>query len=176
MDGFVYMLFEHKSYPDKFVAVQLLRYMGAIWDQWLKGQKGETTARLPVIIPIVFYHGAETWIPLKLCNLVANSAEALCSYVPSFDFLLSDFSTKSESDIRGANLLQAVLRLLHSVPGGDLHKELDAIMFLLKGEVSDVTGEQIFRLIIRYIFNAVENVGIDEVIQCFRKLYFLRNG
>ncbi len=27
-DGFVYMLFEHKSYPDRFVAVQLLRYMG----------------------------------------------------------------------------------------------------------------------------------------------------
>ena len=94
MDGLVYMLFEHKSYPDKFVAVQLLRYMGAIWEQWLKGQKGATTARLPVIIPIVFYHGAETWIPLKLSDLAGNSPVGLCSYVPSFDFLVSDFSTK----------------------------------------------------------------------------------
>ena len=85
--------------------------------------------------------------------------------MPSFDFVVSDFSAKTELDIRGANLLQAILRLLHAVPGGDLHKELDTIMFLLKGEVSDAAGEQIFRVILHYIFNAVEGVGIDEVIQ-----------
>jgi predicted transposase/invertase (TIGR01784 family) len=30
--GYVYFLFEHKSYPDLFVGLQLLKYMAGIWD------------------------------------------------------------------------------------------------------------------------------------------------
>ncbi len=118
-----------------------------------------------MIIPVVFYHGAEKWSPLNLRELAGSKSEELLAYVPSFDFVVSDFSAASEPDIRGANLLQAVLRLLHSVPGGDLKKELDTIMFLLRGEILDAAGEQIFRVILHYIFNTVENVTVDEVIQ-----------
>ena len=52
----VYILFEHKSYPDAMVAFQLLRYVIAIWQRYLTdgGRKP-----LPLIIPMVVYHGAE---------------------------------------------------------------------------------------------------------------------
>ncbi len=53
---FVYILFEHKSHPESMVALQLLRYMVNIWKSL---PKQITIKKLPVIIPLVFYHGVE---------------------------------------------------------------------------------------------------------------------
>jgi len=92
-EAFVYMLFEHKSYPDTHVAVQLLRYMGAIWQQHLKADAGNT--QLPVIIPLVFYHGTEIWKPRKLSDLLASTPVNLTQYIPDFNFAFSDFAASS---------------------------------------------------------------------------------
>ncbi|NPA40139.1 MAG: Rpn family recombination-promoting nuclease/putative transposase [Thermodesulfobacteria bacterium] len=48
----IYFLFEHKSSPDKFIFVQILSYISALWEECLK--RGEN---LIPVIPIVFYHG-----------------------------------------------------------------------------------------------------------------------
>ena len=34
--GLIYFLFEHKSYPDRFVVLQLLRYIIEIWELFRK--------------------------------------------------------------------------------------------------------------------------------------------
>ena len=47
-EGYLYLLFEHKSYPSPDIAFQLLKYMVKIWDS-----KIEETSRLPIIIPLV---------------------------------------------------------------------------------------------------------------------------
>jgi len=47
-DAQVYILFEHKSYPDKKVYFQILNYAMSIW---------EKEDKLTPIIPIIFYHG-----------------------------------------------------------------------------------------------------------------------
>jgi predicted transposase/invertase (TIGR01784 family) len=47
-DAQVYILFEHKSYPDKKVYFQVLNYALSIW---------EKEEKLTPIIPIIFYHG-----------------------------------------------------------------------------------------------------------------------
>jgi len=44
----VYLLFEHKSFVEPLICLQLLRYMTRIWEQWLKAGKGRP---LPPIIP-----------------------------------------------------------------------------------------------------------------------------
>jgi len=51
-NAFIYLLFEHKSYPDRWVAFQLLRYMVRIWENELR-QAGSFSP----IIPLVVYHG-----------------------------------------------------------------------------------------------------------------------
>ncbi len=35
-EGYVYMLFEHKSYPSRDIAFQLLKYMVRIWERQLE--------------------------------------------------------------------------------------------------------------------------------------------
>lgn len=56
-EGFLYFLFEHKSYPDKGIAFQLLRYMVDIWTAKMKKE----TSELPLVIPLVIYHGRPNW-------------------------------------------------------------------------------------------------------------------
>jgi predicted transposase/invertase (TIGR01784 family) len=48
--GYIYILFEHKSYQDKLAPLQLLEYMLKIWRLYLKQNSLE---RLPIIIPLV---------------------------------------------------------------------------------------------------------------------------
>jgi len=47
----VYILVEHKSYRDTRVAIALLRYVAGLYHKWEK-------LPLPVIRPVVFYHGS----------------------------------------------------------------------------------------------------------------------
>ncbi|WP_133514341.1 Rpn family recombination-promoting nuclease/putative transposase [Halanaerobium saccharolyticum] len=41
-------LIEHKSYPDKEVSLQLLKYITKIWDLYLKQNN---SGKLPVVLP-----------------------------------------------------------------------------------------------------------------------------
>ncbi|MDA3950771.1 MAG: Rpn family recombination-promoting nuclease/putative transposase [Spirochaeta sp.] len=60
---YVYVLLEHKSYRDAKVAVQLLGYVAGI-------MRKHGTLPMPIIHPVVFYHGAETWTaPTELTGL-----------------------------------------------------------------------------------------------------------
>lgn len=75
--AYVYILLEHKSAPEEWVALQLLRYLAQAWEQLRRAG----SARLPLIIPVVCYHGAVPWrVGLRLRDLsrrwppAANSA------------------------------------------------------------------------------------------------------
>nr|WP_242843516.1 Rpn family recombination-promoting nuclease/putative transposase [Clostridium tetani] len=53
-EGYIYFVFEHKSYTSIDIAFQLLKYMIEIWESKIKKEK---TDKLPMIIPLVIYHG-----------------------------------------------------------------------------------------------------------------------
>lgn len=55
--AYVYILLEHKSTPDARTPLQLLRYMTRIWDR----VADPDVRRLPVVIPMVVYHGTAPW-------------------------------------------------------------------------------------------------------------------
>ena len=56
-EALVYLLFEHQSTlpTDGPMVHKLFRYQGRIWDDWRKDHPKAKT--LPMIIPIVMYHG-----------------------------------------------------------------------------------------------------------------------
>ena len=176
--GFVYVLFEHKSYADPHVAVQLLRYMGAIWDQYLKGEdaSGGGIRRLPLIIPLVFYHGADRWEPRRLGTLMASVPEALGEYVPDFEFVVSDFSAPGSPEFRGGPLLRALLQVFHTLPGGNLREELERIMLLWKGLTEEPIGRGLFRAVLEYFFRVDDSVTVDEVSEAARTAISAREG
>lgn len=70
---YVAFLWEHKSYKDKLVAFQVAGYIIDIWKEMIKNNKKE----LPVVIPIVVYHGEGKW----------NYKTDIRQLIPDFEFL-----------------------------------------------------------------------------------------
>ena len=74
----MYILVEHKSCQDSSVAVQLHRYPGEIRQQQWVNVESEVPGSLPVIHPVVFYHGAKHWTaPLRLSGLHRDRTDTI---------------------------------------------------------------------------------------------------
>lgn len=106
---FIYLLLEHKSAPDNWVAFQLLRYIAQFWER-LRGQGSQ---RLPLIIPIVFYHGRERWnVSRHLNALIEPGIAELQKYALDFEYLLRDISPAGGEEIKGKPKLRSGLQML----------------------------------------------------------------
>ena len=64
-EGYIYFLFEHKSYKDRMVIFQVLKYMVSIWESKIQedrdirkidGKVNSGEIELPIILPLVVYH------------------------------------------------------------------------------------------------------------------------
>jgi predicted transposase/invertase (TIGR01784 family) len=101
-EAFIYILLEHKSSPDDLVALQLLIYLARIWQPNLR----DRTKPLPLIFPVVFYHGEESWNVSRSFNTLFDftGLESLREYAPEFKYHLCDLSkieiTKGEARLR----------------------------------------------------------------------------
>lgn len=88
----VYLLFEHKAWPDEFVGVQVLRYMAMLWAGILE-DRTSTHPKLPPILPIVFYQARDGWAPrTSFKDLISSPSEVFDAYIPdfTFDFVAAD--------------------------------------------------------------------------------------
>jgi len=132
-DAFVYILFEHKSQPEPYVAFDLLRYMVRIWER-SREEKG--FRRFSPIVPIVFYHGKRRWYGRTDFATLFPKIEGFSKYVPSFEFCLYDLSRYSEEEIRGRVLSRIILLLMKHIyeeDFGAVHSDLRATGGVGKG-------------------------------------------
>lgn len=115
-EGYIYFLFEHKSYKDKSTALQLLKYMVGIWESKLRKEKLES---LPLIIPLVIYHGEEKWeIKTQLGDWIGGYEELpgeVKKYVPDYQYLLYDFSQYGDEEIEDITMLNLTIRMLRDI-------------------------------------------------------------
>lgn len=92
---FLISLIEHKTTVDYNVCMQIFRYMIYIWDAYEKeaekrheGISKRADFRYPIILPIVYYEGADNWtVPLDFKSRI-NQGEAFGKYVPAFEYYL----------------------------------------------------------------------------------------
>ena len=93
--GQLYFVFEHKSYPDPGVLLQILSYMTVTWDE----QKKKNIPLIP-IIPVVIYHGFSSWNVTTHFQGQFNSLnESIKPYVPEFNYVLVDLTQISNKEI-----------------------------------------------------------------------------
>lgn len=97
----VYLLLEHKSYPDRWVSLQLAGYILRIWE---KSRTFKPPSKyLPPVIPLVVHHGPNGWAaPSRLINLVdpvAESIPELARLTPSFELLIDDLTRASDEEL-----------------------------------------------------------------------------
>lgn len=81
-EGYIYVVIEHQSSPDAHMAFRLMRYAIAAMQRHLDaGHK-----RLPLVVPMLFYHGIATPYPYSLCWLdgFTHPAHARGLYATAF--------------------------------------------------------------------------------------------
>jgi predicted transposase/invertase (TIGR01784 family) len=155
--GFIYLLFEHKSYSEPLVGLHLLRYMIKIWEQTLK--QGETK-KLPPILPVVVYHGRSKWkVRLDFAGLF-DCPEAFKSYIPDFRYLLCDLTRYSDEEIKGAVILRTGLLLLKHIFSDDLGNRLPNILGLLGDLLEKRSGLEYLETVLKYV--ASGTYGVTE--------------
>ena len=161
LDGslsYIYVLFEHKSYPDHQVAFQMLRYMVRIWERNLQ-QHGSL---LP-IMPVVVYHGTAEWrVGLDLSSLFHTPPE-LEPYTPNYQFWLCDLSRYSDDEIKGAVLLQMTLLALKYALRPDLRDRLNAILALGVELSHKQSGLEYFATLLRYLVQASDRITENDL-------------
>lgn len=143
----LYFLFEHKSFPDREVALQLLRYQVRIWER----DKADGAGIRP-ILPIVIYHGRTAWnIPDDFQALFGVLPDGVSEHLPQFRYLLYDYSLAADTPLRGSIWLMSCLSALRNVfyaHEKDKLKTLITVAFEL-GKLPN--GRQYFTLILYYL-------------------------
>ncbi|MCS6845019.1 MAG: Rpn family recombination-promoting nuclease/putative transposase, partial [Caldilineales bacterium] len=152
--AFVYVLFEHKSYADPLTSLQLLRYMGQIWDLGVR-QK----SRFVPIIPIVVYHGRAPWRLPRNFSALFDLPPPLAEFCPDFRYWLVDLSAMEDADIKGMVLSRVVLLTLKHILQDDLDLALRSMVPLLVELAAQSTGLQFLETLLRYLSQGTDRLG-----------------
>jgi len=168
-----YFLFEHQSAPPKKrdgpMAYRLLRYQVRIWEQWL-GQNPEART-LPMIIPVVMYHGQAPWSDPRLFGDVLAVPPAVRSavepYLVQFRYLLNDLSAISDDELR-ARAMTAVAKLVclclkHARTSPDFLAILSRWMDVVREVARAPNGLAALAQVLCYILQVSEHVERTEL-------------
>jgi len=177
-EGYLYFLFEHKSYISKNVSFQLLKYMLEIWEAKIKK---ENIHELPIIIPLVIYHGKEDWkIKTTLGEMINGYKELpkdVKKYVPDYEYLLYDIARYTDEEIKGEVQLRILLSILRDILTKDNKGIRETVLRASEHlrELDDKqTGIEYFETFMRYIFNVGQKLAkgdIEDIIKKFEKTY-----
>lgn len=93
--GYIYLLIEHQSTPDKLMAWRLMRYSMAAMQKHLEaGHK-----KLPLVFPIMFYAGEKSPYPYSTDWLDCFSGRDIAENIYTKPFRLVDVTTLDDGEI-----------------------------------------------------------------------------
>lgn len=170
----LYLLFEHKSYLYKPISLQLLKYMVMIWERALNKEKA---VELPIILPLVVYHGESLWqIPKSFKTSFAameESAALFEKYIPEFKYLLYDLSPMSKEEIRGEAKLRIYLDISRAIHENDIEKLKETVkraMIAFAELGKDGEATEYFEAYILYILNVRRDLGVEEIHKVIKEV------
>lgn len=156
-------LLEHKSYKDKLVAFQVARYIINIWAKTIGTDKKE----LPVVLPIVVYHGKDKWNYKVDIRELISEYEELPEYIkerlPVLKYDLINIREHNEEEIKKYEpLTRFVIRTFKHI-FEDKDKLIEYILLSIEEIGEDVPLEKLQNLInTTFIYVSALNKDITE--------------
>ena len=173
-EGYIYFLFEHKSYTSKNISFQLLKYMLEIWEAKINKERIE---ELPVIIPLVIYHGKNQWnISTNLGQMINGYKELpedVKRYIPDYEYLLYDISGYTDEEIKGGVINKIAMTTLRDIQTKDIEGVIESIYKMIEYliELEDKqTGIEYFETLMKYVFNARVDLTKEAIIKVMDKI------
>lgn len=128
-EGYIYLLIEHQSSADRHMAFRLMRYAIAAMQRHL--DKGHT--QLPLVIPLLFYHGSVSPWPYPMCWLAGFADPDVARQIYSKDFHVVDITTTPDNEImrhRRVAMLELLQKHIRQRDMMDLHEQLVSLLAL----------------------------------------------
>ncbi|WHQ73129.1 Rpn family recombination-promoting nuclease/putative transposase [Pantoea sp. Lij88] len=148
-EGYIHVLIEHQSSPDKHMAFRLMRYAVAAMQRHLEaGHK-----RLPLVIPILFYTGRRSPYPYSTRWLDEFDDSVLADSLYSHSFPLVDVTVIPDDEIMQHRSMAALTLLQKHIRQRDLKELMDRLVTLLRA--GDHSSSQVISLV-NYIVQAGE--------------------
>ncbi|KGD83695.1 MULTISPECIES: Rpn family recombination-promoting nuclease/putative transposase [Pantoea] len=157
-DGYIHVLIEHQSSPDKHMAFRLMRYAIAAMQRHLDaGNK-----RLPLVIPVLFYSGKRSPYPYSTRWLDEFAMPVLASELYGNAFPLVDVTVIPDEDIIGHRSMAALTLLQKHIHQRELTELIDKLApVLLAGYLS---SSQVISLV-HYLLQAGETADADIFVR-----------
>ncbi len=148
--------------------------MARIWESKLKESK---TDKLPLIIPMVVYHGQEKWhSSLKLSGIIDNYEQlpnAVTQYIPEYEYILYDLSTYTDQEMVGNMLLLIILRTMRDIFIKDteaFHNILHELLISFERVEDQEKGMQFFETLIRYILSTRQDLELKRIYEIAKEV------
>ncbi|MEL6196144.1 MAG: Rpn family recombination-promoting nuclease/putative transposase, partial [Myxococcota bacterium] len=156
-DALVFVLVEHQSGQDASMAYRMFRYVSRIWEVWLNEHPESGPLKLPLVLPIVLYHGTRAWrAPLNVQDLIESSrakdglGELLIS-APYVVFDTSGWGDEALAELAVSQVCRLTLLALANVKRPvRFATKLRAWLGLLATVVREPEGRRLVELILRY--------------------------
>ncbi len=166
----LYFLIEHQSSVDRWMAFRMLRYVVRQLEHWR--QEHLDSEALPIIIPMVMYHGPEgAWTAPRrveeLFLLPGEDTERWRALVPRFEYRVDDLTAEREEALRarpGPPLVPLALLLLRSGRSEQLAVLLEGWRPLLAEALASPEGLEHLRAIVHYLLR----VGVAAAHEALR--------
>ncbi|MBC7796249.1 MAG: Rpn family recombination-promoting nuclease/putative transposase [Pyrinomonadaceae bacterium] len=167
-NALIYVLLEHKSYADESVAFQILRYKTRIWEKAHR----EKSKKLPLIFPLVLYHGAAKWkTSRQFANLVERGETKIWKkFTAHFEYHLCDLSGFTKDEIKGSLIVRAILYLLQNIRADDFPEKFHEFIILI-AEMPRQGVLEFLEKVLRYVSAAKAKITVKEIRKEFNQTF-----
>ncbi|EJF0241854.1 Rpn family recombination-promoting nuclease/putative transposase [Salmonella enterica subsp. enterica serovar Liverpool] len=159
-DGYIHLLVEHQSSPDRHMGFRLMRYAIAAMQKHLEaGHK-----KLPLVIPVLYYAGKRSPYPYPVNWLKEFDDPELATQLYSNDFPLVDVTVIPDEEIMKHRHIAALTWLQKHIRERTILQNVEHLAVLLRSEYTD---GQTVTILVNYLLQAGETPEGGEL---FREL------
>ncbi|WP_217550290.1 Rpn family recombination-promoting nuclease/putative transposase [Pantoea sp. GbtcB22] len=157
-DGYIHVLIEHQSTPDRHMAFRLMRYAIAAMQRHLDAGN----MKLPLVVPVLFYTGRRSPYPYSTDWLQEFCDPDMAARLYGMAFPLVDVTVIPDDEIMSHRSMAALTLLQKHIHRRDLSELLDRLATtLLTGHL---TGQQLVSLI-NYLIQAGETDDAEAFVR-----------
>jgi len=162
-EAYIALLLEHKSYKDKLTIFQVSRYIIDLWSRVIKSGKKE----LPIVIPIVVYHGQGKWNYQQDTKELIPGYDALPEYIkerlPVIKHDLINITGHNENDIKQYKPLTRMVIRTFKYIFDDADTLIEALLVSMEEVGDSVPDEELYKILeTLFIYFAATNKKLTE--------------
>ncbi len=165
--AFIYFLFEHKSFLDRWVGLQVLRYMGEAWEQMRVEAKNDKSRKRPFklspILPIVIAHDEKKWTVSQKFSDLFDMPTEMRPYFPDFSYKLVDLSEASDETIVGLAETRFVLEIMRHIHAKELFGEIVRVSRLIQMGEDDELVSYLIPIGFYYMMQYRSDLTVDDL-------------